>query len=114
MTYKDIEKKYGISYSILTDRVRFLGIKGRFKDKKVVFNREQVDDIVNYSSRRQNKKTSNDNHSRKFKIIEFYLKGRSGRKVAEFLNMNRKVVYAAIKEYNETGCIIVESKLNNK
>ena len=113
MTYKEIEDKYGISYSKLTDRVRFLGIKGRFKNKKMTFNKAQVEEIVNFTTAGSARIAYNRNHPKKFKIIEFYQKRRSARQVAEFLNIDRKYVYATVREYNETGCIVVASKMNN-
>jgi len=112
-TYQQISEKYNISYSKLTDRVRFLGIKGRFKNKKMTFNKIQVEEIVNFTTAGSARIAYNRNHPKKFKIIEFYQKGRSARKVAEFLNIDRKFVYSTIREYNETDCIVVASKMNN-
>lgn len=114
MTYKEISKKYNISISILTRRVHLLSIKGLFKGREISFNKKQVQQILDYNPRLHFEKMCNKNHPRKFRIIEFYLKRRSGRKVAEFLNMSRHIVDATIREFNETGCIVVASKMNKE
>lgn len=113
MTYKEIEKKYDIKYHDLTDRVGALGIKGKFKSKILHFSKAQVQEILTFAPKKKIKKMSRENHVRKLKIIEFYLKLGSARKTADFLNIGWRIIYPAVREYNETGCVTVESKLNH-
>lgn len=114
MTYKQISKKYRINVSVLTRRVHLLKIKGLFRGREITFNKKQITEILNYNPRLHFEKRNNRNHPRKLAIIEFYLKRKSGRKVAEFMNISRYIVDAAIKEYNTTGFITVESRLNKE
>lgn len=114
MNYEEISKKYNIKVSILTRRVHVLKIKGVFKGRKVYFTKNQISQLIEYNPRFHFERGSNINHSRKLSIIEFYNKLKSGRKVAAFLHISRPIVDAAIKEYNETGSITVESRLNKE
>ena len=114
MTYKQISEKYNISISVLTRRVHLLKIKGLFKGREITFNKKQITEILSYNPRLYFEKRNNRNHPQKLAIIEFYLKRKSGRKVAEFMNISRYIVDAAIKEYNTTGFITVESKINKE
>jgi transposase len=112
VNYQEISKKYNIKVSVLTRRVSLLKIKGIFKGRKIYFSDGQINQMLEYDTRHHFKIRDNSNHPRKLAFIEFYLKFKSGRRVATFLNTSRKLVDAAIKEYNETGFITVESKLN--
>ena len=112
LTYQQISEKYNIKTSVLTRRVHILKIKGIFVGREVAFNKKQIAEILSYNPRAHFDRRCTKNHPRKLAVIEFYLKRRSGRKVAEFMNISRYIVDAAIKEYNETGFITVESKMN--
>ena len=112
LTYNQISEKYNIKTSVLTRRVHILKIKGIFVGREVAFNKKQIAEILSYNPRAHFDRRCTKNHPRKLAVIEFYLKRRSGRKVAEFMNISRYIVDAAIKEYNETGFITVESKMN--
>lgn len=104
-TYNQISKKYGIEKKQLYRAVYGLKIKNTKKD----FTAKEIFEIINYKPPGQSNKKYD---RRKITIIEFYEKWGSGRKVAIFLNIERRFVLAAIKEYKETGCLIIESKLN--
>lgn len=112
LTYNQISEKYNIKTSVLTRRVHILKIKGIFVGRELAFNKKQIAEILSYNPRAHFDRRCTKNHPRKLAVIEFYLKRRSGRKVAEFMNISRYIVDAAIKEYNETGCIVVASKMN--
>jgi DNA-binding Lrp family transcriptional regulator len=114
VTYKQISEKYNIKVTILTRRVHLLKIRGVFKGRTITFNKKQIKQLLDYDPTAHFKRMSNVNHPRKLAIIEFYEKRKSGRKVAEFMNISRYIVDAAIKEYNTTGFITVESRLNKE
>lgn len=48
----------------------------------------------------------------KVKIIELYFLGYSFNKIAPFVGVSQSVAARAIYEYEDTGCVIVESKIN--
>lgn len=112
MTYKEISLEHNIKISILTRRVNILRIKGIFKGRQIDFNKNQIKQLLEYNPKAHFEKRNNTNHSRKLAIIEFYQKLKSGRRVATFLHLSRPIVDATIKEYNQTGFITVESKMN--
>lgn len=114
LTYKQISEKYSIGISVLTRRVHLLKIKGLFKGRTITFSSKQTRQLLDYDPTAHFKRMSNINHPRKLAIIEFYEKRKSGRKVAEFMNISRYIVDSAIKEYNTTGFITVESRLNKE
>lgn len=114
MTYKEISEKYNVEMSLLTRRVNILKVRGVFKGRNVTFTKGQVEQLLGYDPKAYDKRRSMINHPRKLKIIEFYLKRKSGRKVAEFLNISRPIVDATIREYNKTGFLVVESRLNKE
>jgi hypothetical protein len=107
-TYNDIAKKYGIKKTILYKRVFNLGIKGSRigRDGIAYFNQNEVYKILDH------KPINYKIHSRKIQIIELYQSGIIGRNIAEILRISTKLTYDCIREYNETNCIIVESKIN--
>ena len=109
-TYKEISLEFGIPIYILTQRAYKLKFKAYKKGMFNVYTDEQVWELVNYESRQKNKK----NHRRKLAVIEFYWKLKTANKVAEFLNLDRTMVSQTIKEYFETGFVIVESKMNEQ
>lgn len=107
-TYKQISQEFGIDLHILTQRVHKLKLEAYKKGRENVYTDEQVWQITNYQSRQKNKK----NDKRKLAIIEFYWKLKTSNKVAEFLNIDRTTVSNTIKEYLNTGFVVVESKIN--
>jgi hypothetical protein len=107
-TYNDIEEKYGIKKTILYKRVSHLGLNKNHRGKNGIafFSQDDVYKILD-------KKTINYKlHSRKIQIIELYQSGIIGRNIANMLRISTKLTYDCIREYNETNCIIVESKMN--
>lgn len=108
LTYKQISEKYSIPLSLIYRRVHVLKLKGYRKGREIKFKEDQIYQIISYLPWSNSKQFD----KRKLKIIEFYEKFGTGNKVARFLNIHRNVVNKAIKEYNETGFVIVESKMN--
>ena len=106
--YIDVAKKHKVSTGALTKRAHKLGIVGKRigNDGSMYFTEKQITKILNF------KKVDFKNHSRKIQIIEMYIDGHSGRKIAEALGISVKLSYLCIKEYNQTEHIIVESKIN--
>lgn len=111
-TYKQISEENNIPTTTLTRRVHLLEIKGLFVGREITFTEQQIQELLSYNPRAHFERMDKRNHPRKLAIIEFYLKRKSGRKVAEFMNISRYIVDAAIKEYKTTGTITVESKLS--
>lgn len=109
-TYQEIADIFGVTKGALAHRVHRLGIKGRTlsDDGTIFFTVKQVAKITAcYSIKAEN-------HPRKLDVIELYHKGYKGRVIAEVLKMSAKLSYDCIREYRQTGCVIVESKLNSK
>jgi DNA invertase Pin-like site-specific DNA recombinase len=108
-TYDQISEHFGITKSALTHRVQKLKLKGRTlgKDSTVYFSVWQVKKMVQYLP------LNCKNHPRKIDIIELYESGQKGRTIAEYLKISVKLTYDCIREYNLTGCIVVESKMSN-
>lgn len=106
--YKDVAKKNNVSVRALTKRAHKLGIVGRRigNDGSMYFTEKQINKILNL------KRIDFKNHSRKITIIEMYHEGHKGRKIAEVLGISTKLTYICLKEYNQTGHIIVQSKIN--
>lgn len=107
-TYNQISKDYGVSKSALQHRVNRLKIKGKVlgDDGTIFFTSKQLEKIVDcYTSTKEN-------HPRKIWIIELYQAGRKGRLIASMLKMSTKLTYDCIRDYNQNGCVVVESKLN--
>lgn len=107
-TVKQISKEYNISASKIYRRTYVLKIEPRRDGINTLYSSEQVYDIVTYLPPEKSFK----NNRRKLTIIEFYQKHGSGNKVAHILNIERKFVQSAIREWKETGCCVVESKMN--
>lgn len=109
-TIQDITDKYGLSELAIRHRIRLKGIKGIKIWRKLYLDEAQVFEITSHI---RNKPMWN--HRRKITIIEFFMKQQCYRKVATTLNINRKYVTAAVREWFENdGYITVESKLNAK
>jgi hypothetical protein len=109
-TYSQISESFGVTKSGLQHRVHRLGLKGRTLsgDGTIYFTQKQVEKIVDCYQIR------GINHPRKLDVIELYQAGRKGRDIAVILRMSVKASYDCIREYNNNGHIIVESKLNNR
>lgn len=112
MTYKEISTKYNIPISVLYRRAHVLRLEGKFKGVNIDFNKHQVLELVNYVPVIFPESKKVENHVRKIAIIEFYMKFGGVNRVSRMLNIDRGAVGKAIKEYEETGCIVVASKLN--
>jgi len=108
LTYKQISQKYSIPLSLIYRRVHVLKLKGFKKGREIKFKEDQIYQILYYQPQTNSKQFDR----RKLAIIEFYEKFGTGNKVSRFLNIHRNVVNQAIREYNETGFVIVESKMN--
>lgn len=108
-TYDQISEHFGVTKSALTHRVHKLNLKGRTlgKDSTVYFSLWQVKKMTAYLTLKCK------NHPRKIDIIELYQKGYKGRVISEVLKISVKLTYDCIREYNLTGCIVVESKMGN-
>lgn len=109
-TYQEIADNFGVTKGALAHSVYRLGIKGRTlsDDGTLYFTLKQVAKITDCYS------VKAENHPRKLDIIELYHKGYKGRTIAEVLKMSVKLSYDCIREYNQTGFIVVESRLNSK
>src|SRR6478735_6166765 len=107
-TYSQISENFGVTKSGLQHRVHRLGLKGRTlsDDGTIYFTQKQVDKIVDCY------KITFENHPRKLDVIELYQSGKKGRDIAIILRMRNVLTYNCIRDYNETGCVTVESKIN--
>ena len=107
-TYSEISEMTGVTKSGLQHRVHRLGLKGRTlsDDGTVFFTAKQVSKIIDCY------KIQSENNPRKIDIIELYQQGKKGRAIASILRMSVKASYDCIREYNQTGCVIVESVIN--
>lgn len=111
-SYKQIAKENNLSLNYVRRVSSLLDIKGQFYNSEIYLNGDQIKEILDYRSTNSNNK---DNHRRKITIIEFYQNGRSCRQVAFTLNIYRRFVNAAVKEWKENdGYIVVESSMNNE
>ena len=109
-TYSEISEMTGVTKSGLQHRVHRLGLKGRTlsDDGTVFFTARQVSKIIACYKIRP------ENNPRKIDIIELYQQGKKGRAIASILRISVKASYDCIREYNQTGYIIVESLINNR
>jgi len=107
-TYNQIANDYGVSKSAIQHRVHRLGLRGRIltDDGTIFFTSKQVEKIVDCYT------LTKENHPRKIQIIELYQADRIGRTIASILKISTKLTYDCIREYNNTGCVIVESKIS--
>jgi len=110
--YKDLVAESGLTLSVLYHRVHALKIKGLYIGQAMYFNDKQVKKILNYKSP---ERESFKYHKRKLRIVEWYERYKSARKVSYMLNIHRDYVTTVAKEMVETGGFItVESKMNRK
>ena len=109
-TYSEISEMTGVTKNGLQHRVHRLGLKGRTlsDDGTVFFTARQVSKIIACY------KIRSENNPRKIDIIELYQQGKKGRAIASILRISVKASYDCIREYNQTGYIIVESLINNR
>lgn len=107
-TLKEISLETGLSIKLLNKRSWKLGLKGKClgNDGTRFYTEEQINKILTY--KKQPKKVS----STKINIIELFQKGMTGKEIAKNMKLSTILAYSCIKEYNTTGFIIVESKLN--
>lgn len=107
-TLAEISEETGLNTQLLNKRVRKLGLKrGRIgANGRRYYTEEEVKKILAYI--KPPKKVS----SAKITIIELYQSGMTGRDIAKNMKLSIKLSYDCIREYNDTGCVIVESKLN--
>ena len=109
MNYEQIAKKYNLTIPLIYRRVFVLKLKGRIIRKKIYLSQPQIDKIVNY---KRPKKDNLKNNKRKLTIIEWWFRTPSYRKISYILNIPRKLVTEAVREFEDTGFIVVESKMN--
>lgn len=105
-TYNQISEEYGLSYVQITKRVRKLQIKGICFNNQKFFTPSQVKKIIAFGD--EDARTQ----SRNIFVIEYYLKGFGGVTISRLLGMSTNIVFEVIKEYNDTGCITVHSKID--
>jgi len=107
-TLKKVSKETGISISILNKRGWKLGLKGKClgKGSTMYYTKTQINKMLAYV------KTPKSIDSCKITIIELYQKNQIGRDIAKYMKISVKTTYDCIREYNETGCVTVESKIN--
>lgn len=105
---KEIAQLTGDTVYALNKRAIKLNIKGRCigHDSTKYYTLKQIEKIVSASKR------TCKNHSRKIDIVELYLQGLNGRKIAAFLRISVKLAYDCLAEFNKTGCVTVESKIS--
>lgn len=112
MTYGDISVKYGISKRYLHDVVKVLCLYtgGRTADggKTVAFDDDTVYQIVNYRPQKNDLKYN----KRKIALIGYYQVLHNTGKCARMVKMDLALAREAVKEFHETGCVVVESKMN--
>ena len=111
-TTNELCKKFNVSKSKLTKVISSRNINGFWIGRTKKFDENEIE----LNLRDYNEKINPfcfDYNSRKVKIIEFYIKHGSIRKVTTILGIGRQSVTRTINEYLSTGCIEVDSKLKN-
>jgi len=106
MSYQQISDAYNIPVRILNKRVHNLKIKGVFIGQVKYFTKYDVSKILDHHP------THFKYHERKIRIAEYLISGYNGRTIAKILGISVKLCYDCVKEFNSTGCVTVESKLN--
>jgi len=114
LTYKEISAKYNIPENTLKARATLFKVKGKFFAPYKYFSQDEIDILVAERKKNPFNGITKKNHRRKLGIIESYLKRGSGREVSRVLNIPLEAVLEAIKEFKNTGCLVVESKMNRQ
>jgi transposase len=107
-TLNEISKEEGVDIKILRKRVHRLKIKSLKNGANNIkyYTEPQIKSILNYL------KSPKRMSSVKVTIIEMYQTGRKGRDIARDMKLSTKLAYDCIREYDDTGCVVVESKMN--
>ena len=105
---KSVSELTGVTVHALNKRAIKLGLKGKClgRDSTKYYTKFQIERIVSAHPIRYK------NHWRKLDIIEMYMQNKTGREISEIMNISVKLTYDCIREFNETGCIVVESKIS--
>jgi len=105
---KYVSNLTGVSVHALNKRAIKLNIKGRCTGSNSTryYTKNQIDTIVSAQP------IGFKNHWRKISIIEMYLENITGHEISKSMNISIKLAYDCIREFNKTGCIIVESKMS--
>lgn len=110
LTYKEISDRHNISVESLKKKACNLKIKGKnlsFGSTKH-FSKSQVEILI------EKKKSPNLKfHQRNIDIIELFNKGIGIKRICGFLGCSETIGFFVAKEYQKTGFVIVESKLNH-
>lgn len=114
MTYKQISETYNLPLGTVSRRAHNLKLKGRRVGREKDLNESEVEELLSITFGAHLEKIRKNNHKRKLAIIEFYIRHGEYRKVSKMLNIHINAVSAAINEYNETGFVIVESRMNKE
>jgi biotin operon repressor len=110
MTYDEISEKYKMPIRELRRSASYLKIKGIYVGKTKSFTKEEIELIIRHKVKSSPKYRLY--NKRKIAMVQSYFKYGSCTKVAKLLKLDRGAVNKAVKEYQSTGYIIVESKLN--
>lgn len=99
-----------LNFEAIYYRAKKLGIRGKKISRAIRYTEEEIQKILNFET---NKKPTHQRNSRKkITYLEFYFKQGNAANVYRTLNASRFYVEMAIKEWEETGCVTVESKMN--
>lgn len=110
LTITELQIKFNVSYSKLTKLISTNNISGFWFGRCKKYDENEIE--LNLKDYNEGRTTSNLMYdSKKITIIEFYKKYGSIRKVASMLSLGRATVTRTIDEYNDTGCVEVDSKL---
>lgn len=108
ISLKKVSLRSGVKIETLYERVRHLKIKGvpMGNNAEKFYRLSDVNRILLLE------RADYHNNEKKIAIIELYLKGYSGAKIHEILNICRRYVLRCIRKYKENEGLILESKLN--
>lgn len=106
---QDIADYSGLGFDNVYYRARKLGLKARRISHAHYYSDYQRKAIVDFVL---HKKPNQKNNRKKITYIEFFFKIGTAKGVARTLNASRYYVTMAIEEWNRTGCVTVESKMN--
>lgn len=116
ISYQYLYTKYGIEKNKAINiayRLQIPRIRKRVKrGVRVYFTEENAQKIIDWRPIQQSSEKKH--HRRKITIIEAYIEKPTVKGVARTLRINHESVRAAVKEWEDTGCITVESSLNKK